>query len=207
MKDEQPLMSIYLIRHGQTNGNRDRIVQTPDTPLSELGHQQAKQLALSFQHIAIGNIISSDYIRTQQTTAPLRAIKQSAFSLQPLLRERSFGDLRGKAYADITPDIFAEGYAPPNGETHPQFIERIKLAWDFILATYQNTAGSLIVMTHGLVLRELIKQHLIVADDMSPLSDFQNTCITEVDGTDKKTVLRLCDAQHLENKDVLGTAV
>ena len=62
-------------------------------------------------------------------------------------------------------------------------------------------------MTHGLVLRELIKQHLIVDADMSPLSDFQNTCITEVNGTDKKTVLRLCDAQHLENKDVLGTAV
>ena len=38
-------MSIYLIRHGQTNGNRDRILQTPDTPLSELGRQQAQQLA------------------------------------------------------------------------------------------------------------------------------------------------------------------
>jgi broad specificity phosphatase PhoE len=52
-------------------------------------------------------------------------------------------------------------------------------------------------MTHGLVLRELIKQHLIVDGSMSPLSDFQNTCITEVNETDKKTVLRLCDADHL----------
>ena len=200
-------MSIYLIRHGQTNGNRDRIVQTPDTPLSELGHQQAKQLAQTFQNISIENIICSDYVRTQQTADPLRAIQQSTFSLQPLLRERSFGDLRGRAYDDIGADFFAESYAPPNGETHQQFVERVNLAWEFILATYQNNAGSLIVMTHGLVLRELIKQHVVVDESMSALSDFQNTCITEVDGTDKKTVLRLCDAGHLDEGSSIGAAV
>jgi len=200
-------MSIYLIRHGQTNGNRDRILQTPDTPLSDLGHQQAKQLAQAFQDISIENIICSDYIRTQQTAAPLHAIQQSSFSLQPLLRERSFGDLRGKAYADIDADIFDESYAPPNGETQHQFIERVNLAWKFVLSTYKNMQGSLVVMTHGLVLRELIKQHLIVDDATLPLSDFQNTCITEVDGTDKKSVLRLCDAQHLDKRSARGAAV
>jgi broad specificity phosphatase PhoE len=204
MKDEQPLMSIYLIRHGQTNGNRDRIVQTPDTPLSELGHQQAKQLAQRFQDISIGHIICSDYIRTQQTAAPLRTLKESTFTLEPLLRERSFGDLRGKAYNDIDADFFTESYEPPNGETHPKFVERINLAWDAILASYQNIQGNLIVMTHGLVLRELISQHLIINNGISPMSDFQNTCITEVDGADKKAILRLCDAQHLDVKSALG---
>ena len=207
MKDEQPLMSIYLIRHGQTNGNRDRVLQTPDTPLSDVGHQQAKQLAESFQSISIGNIICSDYIRTQQTVAPLRAIKQSAFTLEPLLRERSFGDLRGKAYDDIDADFFAPGYAPPNGETHLQFVERVNLAWEAILASYEETQGSLIVMTHGLVLRELIIQHLIINDGISPMSEFQNTCITEVNGTDKKTILRLCDAQHLVDQNCIGSVV
>jgi probable phosphoglycerate mutase len=201
-------MSIYLIRHGQTNGNRDRIVQTPDTPLSELGQQQAKQLAQTFQNISIEKIICSDYIRTQQTAAPLRSLKQSTFTLEPLLRERSFGDLRGRPYEEIDVDFFAESFAPPNGETQQQFIERVNLAWEFVLTTYQNMQGSLIVMTHGLVLRELIKQHLIVDDTILPLSDFQNTCITEVNGTDKKTVLRLCDAQHLLDKSsVAGAAV
>jgi broad specificity phosphatase PhoE len=201
-------MSIYLIRHGQTNGNRDRIVQMPDTPLSEIGQQQAKQLAQTFQNISVEKIICSDYIRTQQTAAPLRAIKQATFSLQPLLRERSFGDLRGRPYKEIDADFFAESFAPPNGETHQQFIERVHLAWECVLTTYQNMHGSLIVMTHGLVLRELIKRHLVVDESISTLSDFQNTCITEVNGTDKKTVLRLCDAQHLLDKgSVSGAAV
>lgn len=200
-------MSIYLIRHGQTNGNRDRIVQTPDTPLSELGHQQAEQLAQRFRHLAIDNIICSDYIRTQQTAAPLRAIKQSTFTLQPLLRERNFGDLRGRAYDDIDADFFTEAYAPPNGENHPQFVERVNLAWKAILASYQSTSGNLIVMTHGLVLRELISQHLIINSGVSAMSNFQNTCITEVNGADKKTILRLCDAQHLDDKSALGAIV
>ena len=200
-------MSIYLIRHGQTNGNRDRIVQMPDTPLSELGHQQAQQLAQTFQNISIEKIICSDYMRTQQTAAPLRAIKQSTFSLQPLLRERSFGDLRGRPYEEIDADFFAESYAPPNGETYLQFIERVNHAWEFVLTTHQNMQGSLIVMTHGLVLREIIKQHLIVDETISSLSDFQNTCITEVNATDKKTVLRLCDAQHLDKGTARAAAV
>lgn len=200
-------MSIYLIRHGQTNGNRDRIVQMPDTPLSELGHQQAKQLAQAFQNISIENIVCSDYIRTQQTAAPLRTIKQSTFSLQPLLRERNFGDLRGRPYEEIDVDFFAESYLPPNGETHQQFKDRVAIAWQYILMTYQDMQGSLIVMTHGLVLRELIKQHLLVDESMSPLSDFQNTCITEVNGADKKTVLRLCDADHLDGEKTTGSAV
>ena len=200
-------MSIYLIRHGQTNGNRDRILQTPDTPLSDLGHRQAKQLAQTFQNISIENIICSDYMRTQQTAAPLRAIKQPTFSLQPLLRERSFGDLRGRPYGEINADFFAESYAPPNGETHQQFIERVNHAWECVLTTHQNMQGSLIVMTHGLVLREIIKQHLTVDEAISPLSDFQNTCITEVNATDKKTVLRLCDAQHLDKTSLRGAVV
>jgi broad specificity phosphatase PhoE len=179
----------------------------PDTPLSELGHQQAKKLAKRFENIPIAEIICSDYLRTQQTVAPIQEIKQSPYSLQPLLRERSFGDLRGKAYDDIGTDFFDEGYAPPNGETHLQFVQRVNLAWEFILTTYHNAAGSLIVMTHGLVLRELIKQHLIVDDSVLPLSDFQNTCITQVDGTDQKTVLRLCDADHIDNENVQGAAV
>ncbi|MBL4631469.1 MAG: histidine phosphatase family protein [Paraglaciecola sp.] len=200
-------MSIYLIRHGQTNGNRDRILQTPDTPLSELGRQQAQQLAQRFQDLPIGKIMCSDYLRTQQTVAPLLEMKASPFSLEPLLRERSFGDLRGRPYDDIDADFFDEKYAPPNGETHQQFVERVSLAWQCILTAYQHTDGNLVVMTHGLVLRELIKQHLHVDDTMLPMSDIQNTCITQVNGSDKKTVLRLCDAEHLDKGLPSGAAV
>ena len=35
----------------------------------------------------------------------------------------------------------------------------------------------------------------------------QNTCITEVDSKDKKTVLRYCDAEHLDGEAVSGGVV
>jgi broad specificity phosphatase PhoE len=200
-------MSIFLIRHGQTNGNRDRIVQTPDTPLSSLGHQQAERLAQVFQNTSIGQIICSDYLRTQQTAKPIRSITPAVFTLEPLLRERSFGDLRGRAYDDIDADFFDKDYVPANGETHQQFAARVALAWESILVAYQQIQGSLIVMTHGLVLRELVEQHLIIDSHVSIQSDFQNTCITEVDPSDSNTVLRLCDARHLGKESTSDGAV
>lgn len=200
-------MSIYLIRHGQTNGNRDRIVQTPDTPLSDLGQHQAQLLANRFSHIKVGKILCSDYRRTQQTAAPLLAVQKASISLEPLLRERSFGDLRGRAYDDIDADFFAKEFVPPNGETHPQFIQRVGLAWQVILQKHQETQGSLVVMTHGLVLRELVTQFLKVDEGVLPLSDYQNTCITEVSAADIKTVLNLCDAEHLGKNSEDGAAV
>jgi broad specificity phosphatase PhoE len=36
---------IYLVRHGETQGNALRVVQTPDVPLSPRGEEQARRLA------------------------------------------------------------------------------------------------------------------------------------------------------------------
>lgn len=200
-------MAIYLIRHGQTQGNKNRILQTPDTPLSEVGVAQAVQLANHLAHLNITSILCSDHLRTQQTAAAIIKLQPTSLRLDPLLRERSFGDLRGRSYDDIGFDFFHPEYAPPNGETQQQFEQRIDKAWHVILTNHQQTKGSLVVMTHGLVLRQLIKQHLIISNELKMLSDFQNTCITEVDSKDKKTVLRWCDAEHLEKKFALGGVV
>ena len=91
-------------------------------------------------------------------------------AIEPLLRERNFGDLRGKPYAELAFDSFALDYAPPNGETWPAFHERVDRAWARVqeLAA-STTGGSLAVVTHGLVCRSLAARHLILADgDISP---------------------------------------
>lgn len=200
-------MSIYLVRHGQTDGNKNRILQTPDTPLSDLGLGQAEQLAKHLAPLNIKRILCSDHLRTQQTAAAITNLQPTALTLEPLLRERSFGDLRGRSYDDIAVDFFHPEYAPPNGETQQQFSQRMHKAWEMILTIHQQVTGSLVVMTHGLVLRQLIKQHLIIPSEILMLSDFRNTCITEVDAKDKKTVLRLCDARHLKENTAVGAAV
>lgn len=192
-------MSIYLVRHGQTDSNRDRIVQTPQTPLSALGQTQAQQLADGCDSLAVSLILCSDYIRTQQTAAPLHNRLGCELKLSELLRERNFGDLRGKSYDDIDQDFFDHNYVPPNGESHQKFAQRVKQAWLSILNLVDELADgkSILIMTHGLVLREIVDSHLKVNTAELENADFVNTCLTEVNMLDKKTVVKLCDSSHL----------
>ena len=60
-------MSIYIARHGETDSNKNRIMQMPGDPLSVNGQKQAALLALRMKELNIGHIICSDYQRTQQT--------------------------------------------------------------------------------------------------------------------------------------------
>jgi broad specificity phosphatase PhoE len=200
-------MAIFLVRHGETNGNRDRIVQNADTPLSDLGNQQARQLIRAFSDKPVQRILCSDYLRTQQTAQPLQQQQSCALLLSPLLRERNFGDLRGQHYKDIEADFFAVDYAPPNGETHEVFKQRLDLAWRFVLQQAKQTPGDMVVMTHGLVLRQWVQNRFILPGDVQPLSDFHNTSVTELDDKDQQTIIRLCDIQHLDELSGIGAAV
>ena len=60
-------MAIYLIRHGQTPSNAARVMQYPDTPLSESGVLQAQRLGERLREVGIRHILSSDYARARAT--------------------------------------------------------------------------------------------------------------------------------------------
>ncbi|MEP0355470.1 histidine phosphatase family protein [Paraglaciecola sp.] len=200
-------MAIYLVRHGETDGNRNRVLQTPDTPLSTLGHQQAQEFAAAYKDVPLEAILSSDYLRTKQTIEPLLRQRAQKATYESLLQERSFGDIRGKAYDDVEDDFFAEGYAPPNGETKQQFVNRVAKAWAFVVKFSEEHSGDILVMTHGLVLREIVNTHLNVKPGLSYLSDYQNTCVTKVDMSSEKTILSLCDVSHLSTQTSSGGVV
>jgi 2,3-bisphosphoglycerate-dependent phosphoglycerate mutase len=191
-------MPLYLIRHGETDSNRDKIVQTPDTPLSSLGQRQAQYLAQRFIDTKIDLILCSDYWRTQQTAKPLVAKQGCAIVLNDILRERNFGDLRGKTYDEVGHDFHHPNYAPPNGETIAQFRYRTQQSWQYVLQQCADSLENIVVMTHGLVLREWLRQQLYVPVNLkSAEATFENTSVIIVDMLDKKTVLSLCDTSHL----------
>ena len=60
-------MSILLIRHGETAGNANRVVQVPETPLSERGLAQAALLGKRLANAGISQILASDYARAAMT--------------------------------------------------------------------------------------------------------------------------------------------
>jgi probable phosphoglycerate mutase len=108
-------LKIFLIRHGETIGNASRVVQHPTDPLSPRGVAQAERLARRLAREGVARIVSSDYARARTTAECLRRETGAPLSFEPLLQERSFGDLRGRSYAEIDFDMFGPDYEPPNG--------------------------------------------------------------------------------------------
>jgi broad specificity phosphatase PhoE len=127
-------MSIYLIRHGETPGNRDRIVQRAETPLSERGLAQAARLAERLRDHPVARILASDLARADMTARKLSEATGRPVESEPLLQERNLGDIRGTPYAELDVNPFEPGYAPPGGETWEAFHARVDRAWARILA-------------------------------------------------------------------------
>ena len=88
---------FYVVRHGQTEHNLNRITQGhTDSPLTELGITQAKNLQEEFKDIKFDCVFSSDLLRTKRTAEIIAAERQLMVETTHLLRERNFGHFDGK---------------------------------------------------------------------------------------------------------------
>jgi probable phosphoglycerate mutase len=190
---------ILLIRHGETVGNASRIVQRPDSPLSPRGVAQAERLARRLAAEGVARILSSDLARAAATAEAVRAATGVPLAFDPLLHERNFGDLRGTPYADLGFDMFADDYAPPNGESWPVFHARVDRAWARVQALAAETDGALAVVTHGLVCRSLAARHLVLPRGGAAPERWENTSLTIIDCPAPWRVRLLNCVAHLED--------
>lgn len=192
---------IFLIRHGETLGNAARVVQHPDNPLSPMGVAQAERLARRIARESVARIVSSDYARASATARSIESLTGAPLSFEPLLQERSFGDLRGRSYDELGFDMFEPDYAPPNGETWAMFHTRVDRAWARVRTLAEATAGHLAVVTHGLVCRSLAARHLILPEgEIVPLR-WENASLTIVEPAPPWHVRLLNCVTHLGDLD------
>ena len=63
------MKKIYLVRHGESNGNASGVYQNADTPLTEKGRAQAEFIASRCEKFAIDFIVSSSMKRAVETAA------------------------------------------------------------------------------------------------------------------------------------------
>jgi probable phosphoglycerate mutase len=192
------LTRLFLIRHGETAANASRVFQTPEVPLSERGRDQALRLARRLADSGVRQIVTSDYLRAHETALALREATGAPLILEPLLQERSFGALRGTAYAEVPGDPFAADYVPPGGESWDAFHERVTLAFASIERSVAEAGGPLAVVTHGLVCRALVARHLEPAGAAPGLGGFPNACLTVADGPPPWRIRLLACTAHLD---------
>jgi probable phosphoglycerate mutase len=192
-------MPIYLIRHGETASNAARIVQTPGTPLSPRGREQARRLAQRLRSSNASLLLSSDHRRALETAEAIRTeLPRAELRIEPLLQERNYGDIRGRAYSEIGVDILGPDYEPPGGETWSDFHARVATLWPLITGAAQEIEGDLIVITHGLVCHVLATRHLRLAAGLTVPAHWRNTAVTILDGEPPWTVRTINCTAHLD---------
>jgi broad specificity phosphatase PhoE len=109
-------MELHLIRHGETNWNKERRVQgQSDSHLTDLGTQQAKELGQRIAHLEFDKIYCSSSLRTRQTAE--HAFPESTTEIKYLdeLREIFLGPWEGHLYEDL---------AQSEPESHGHFWEQ-----------------------------------------------------------------------------------
>lgn len=190
-------MAIILVRHGETNENHAQIVQHADVELSERGHVQAKMLAKRLQDFNIQHVFCSDLLRTRQTSAHYLEVSEVAISYTPWLRERNFGDLRGKPYSEIGYDFTETETSPKNGENKAVFAFRVEQAWKNIQTRARFCSGDLLVVSHGLVCKTLVANHLVLGNGIELPKRWENTSVTVFENISPFEVSILNDASHL----------
>ncbi|HWS75148.1 MAG TPA: histidine phosphatase family protein [Quisquiliibacterium sp.] len=191
-------MSIILVRHGETALNAARVLQPPETPLSERGLGQAEAVAKRIAGLAPAAILSSDLARAAQTAAAVAAATGRPVDLTPLLHERNFGELRGLAYDSLGHDPIHDEAAPPGGESMEQFRRRVEEAFAHMLDVRASLAGPLVVVSHGLVIRTLIERHLRLPPGTAAPERLANTSVTIFSPESPYQVSVVNCALHLE---------
>jgi probable phosphoglycerate mutase len=200
---------LLLARHGETELNARRVLQPPETPLSERGLDQARRLASRLAREGIARIVSSDLARALMTADEVRRATGAPLEVEPLLQERNFGDLRGRPYAELGFDPFAPDYHPPAGESWAEFEARVALAWRRVEEIAARGGGPLAVVSHGLVCRAVALRHLAIDPEAraEQIASWGNTSLTIAEGPPPWRVSVLNCTAHLAggDGDVRGT--
>lgn len=192
-------MTFFLIRHGETALNAARVLQPPDTPLSSRGLAQADALAQRLRALQPAALFSSDQPRAAGTAEAIARACGLPLQTSELLRERHFGAWRGRAYDDLPADALRSDRAPPGGESGPDFRARVDAAFAQLLQQHAGLGGRgpLVVVTHGLVIWDLLARHLDRGGAAMP-THLGNTSLTVFAARAPHPVRLLACTRHLE---------
>lgn len=191
-------MPLLLIRHGETALNVARTLQPADTPLGPRGLLQVEALGKRLASLDVAAILSSDLPRARETAQAIEATTGVSIAYTPLLQERNFGDLRGRPYDTLGFDPLAMEEAPPGGESMTAFGQRAVDAFAAALELQKTLAGSLAVVSHGLLIRQMLARCVSFGSGMSLPASIANASLTIVSPEAPYGVLLLDSTSHLE---------
>lgn len=180
---------IFIIRHGETDFNKQNIVQGSgvDTDLNETGRQQAKQFFEAYKNFPFEVVYTSALKRSQQSVAGF--LKKGIHHIvMPELNEISWGDFEGKKQTPeqraLYWDMIQKWNAGeldakiPNGESPLEMQERQKRVLRSIL---ENPAQYILICMHGRAMKSFLC--LLLNIPLTQMEDFPhvNVCLYQLE--------------------------
>ncbi|AHJ12810.1 MULTISPECIES: histidine phosphatase family protein [Sulfurospirillum] len=158
---------IYLLRHGETGLNRQKVYFGHlDAAMNELGKECIAHVANNFFG-PLDVIISSDLERCAESARIFSRSKKIKVTYDQRLRELDFGVFEGRTYASLMEEFPKEAeqffsgdydFVIPKGESVKMLFERTYEAFEEIIA---NHAGKhILISTHGGAIRAILSRYL-----------------------------------------------
>lgn len=198
---------IYLIRHGQTDFNKQNIVQGSgvDTDLNERGRAQAQAFYDYYQHLHFDKVYTSALKRSQQS---VKGFIDKGLPWEALagLNEISWGTKEGQR---ITPDedeyyhFMLKQWQLGNttlriekGESPEDVVVRMKPAVDLIMSRPEEE--TILVCMHGRAIRILLCYLLNYPLKSMDMFEHENLCLYQLNYTGSMfSVEKFNDTRHL----------
>ena len=208
--------TVLFVRHGQTDDNRNRIVQgqTNDCALNNTGVRQSELVAswLSNER-AVSVVYSSPLQRAMQTATPISRALRLEIKEEPGLAEMSMGRFEGESYIGSNEPYFEKLFAewaagefsrPVQGGESIEMLQRRAL--DTMERLVEENAGNtIVVVTHGRWLRVYLST-VLPQYSLANMDEVlhENTAVSKLqyDGHDKISVSYLRLSEHLVSHSV-----
>jgi broad specificity phosphatase PhoE len=158
---------LFLVRHGQSTANRDRILQGQlDTQLTSEGEEQAASIRDSLPH-EVDLVYSSNLIRARRTAEIVYSKRE--IITDPRINEMNLGILEGRQRDQLSQQEefmwkqlrYDATFSEHQGETGDEFINRVDSFFSDITQTMQEKGQSkIVVFTHFGVIQAIVGQIL-----------------------------------------------
>lgn len=196
-------MRLFLVRHGETTFNVTRVHQPFDSPLSELGKEQARLIGEKLREHSFAAVYISDMLRAKRTAEHILAHHPSVESeYRSELRERNSGVFMGSNYDIMDAEIVKQGipfeeFRPEGGESWLDVQNRVARFFSEIKIKHPNQ--DVLFVAHAGVLRELLTHVFGLSHEEAGKYKISNASLSilEVSSEGKPHLAVFNDTSHL----------
>lgn len=148
-------MNLYVVRHGETDMGKNRIIATEDEPLNFIGIEQSKNLGNELSKLNLDKVYCSPIDRARHTLELFHLKKDIPIVIDERLKERNMGIYEKVSFKDLDWENFW-GYN--SDEKYPE-LESMKSVYkrisDFLNEIKTKNDTNILLVTHGGVSRAI----------------------------------------------------